>query len=185
MTLHELITTRLAGTQQAISHVETMIEPIAAAMDAIRDSLATGGTIYTLGNGGSAAEAMHLSEELIGRYRSNRMPHRAVCLNADPTALTCITNDFGYEQVFARQCEALLTQRDVLVVFTTSGNSANVVKALEVARAKSAAAIGLLGKDGGVCKPLCDHPLVIPMDDSAHIQEAHQVIMHLFCESLE
>jgi len=185
MSLHELIEMRLQGTRDAVAHVAALADSIADAIDSIRRALDAGGTIYTIGNGGSAAEALHLSEELIGRYRSDRQAYRAVCLNADPTALTCIANDFGYEQVFARQCQALLTERDVLVVFTTSGNSANVINALNIARDRKTKAIGLLGKDGGACQSLCDHALVIPMDDSAHIQEAHQVIMHLFCEALE
>ncbi len=185
MSLHELIETRLQGTREAVAHVTTLTEPIVRAMESVRGVLTAGGTIYTLGNGGSAAEAMHLSEELIGRYRSDRRPYRAVCMNADATALTCIANDFGFEQVFARQCEALLMKRDALVVFTTSGNSANIVSALNVARDRGATTIGLLGRDGGMCKSLCDHALIIPTDDSAHIQEAHQVIMHLLCEGLE
>jgi D-sedoheptulose 7-phosphate isomerase len=108
-------------------------------------------------------------------------------LNADPTALTCIANDFGFESVFSRQCEALLTDRDLLVVFSTSGNSDNVANALKVARSKRAATIGLLGKSGGKCRSMCDHSVVVTAagDDSAFIQEAHEVILHLICETLD
>jgi D-sedoheptulose 7-phosphate isomerase len=148
-------------------------------------TLEAGGTIFTAGNGGSAAQAMHLAEELIGRYRSNRAPHRAICLNVDPAAITCIANDFGFEKVFARQCEALLREGDALVVLSTSGTSPNIIAALETARKKGATTIGLLGRTGGTCRDLCDHALLIPSDDSAHIQEAHQAAIHLICEAVE
>jgi len=162
------------------------MEAIAGAADAILDRLGRGGTLYTCGNGGSAAEAMHLAEELIGRYGGrDRPPHRAICLNADATALTCIANDFGFDEVFARQCRALLTDGDVLVVMTTSGDSENIVKALQAARESGSLTIGLLGKGGGACAALSDHAIIVDGDDSAHIQEAHLVIIHLFCEAFE
>jgi D-sedoheptulose 7-phosphate isomerase len=162
--------------------------------DAIALRLARGGTLYTAGNGGSAAEALHLAEELIGRYRSNRPPLRSVALVADPTALTCIANDFGFDEVFARPCEALLTPADVLVLFTTSGRSPNLLKAAAVGRRKGALVIGLAGGDGGPLREQCDEVILVggglPADggarlDSAAIQEAHQVVLHAICERLE
>jgi D-sedoheptulose 7-phosphate isomerase len=141
--------------------------------------------LYTAGNGGSAAQAMHLAEELVGRYRGDRPPRRAVCLNADPTTLTCIANDFGYEQIFARPGRALLTPGDALLVLSTSGNSVNLVRALETARDIGVTTLGLLGADGGACRALCDHAVLIPASDSAHIQEAHLVVVHLICEGVE
>lgn len=144
-----------------------------------------GGTVVTCGNGGSAAEALHLAEELVGRYRTNRPPIAATCLNADPTALTCIANDFGFDEIFRRPCEALLGPGDALVVFTTSGRSRNLVAALETARARGAATIGFLGGDGGAALPLCDASIVVPGPDSAAIQEVHQVLMHAVCEQFE
>lgn len=179
------LATRIDGALQAISGLQAQLPQLHAACEAVVAALAAGRTVYTAGNGGSAAQAMHLAEELIGRYRSNRPAQRGICINADATALTCIANDFGYEQVFARQCEALLTQGDVLVVLSTSGRSANIVNALQVARQRGAMTIGLLGKDGGGCRELCDHCLIVAADDSAHIQEAHQVIVHLICEAVE
>ena len=176
---------RIAGSVEAVRHVEARVEEVAAIAQAVRERLDAGGTLYTAGNGGSAAEALHLAEELTGRYRSDRAPLAAVCLNADPTALTCIANDFGFDRVFSRPCEALLRAGDVLLVFSTSGRSPNLSAALAVARERGAVTIGLLGRDGGPCLPLCDHALVIPMDDSAHVQEAHQVVMHLICEVME
>lgn len=186
MDLQELFRQRLEGSRAAIASLEGQVEAIAGAARAILDRLDHGGTLYTCGNGGSAAEAMHLAEELIGRYGGrDRPPQRAVCLNADATALTCIANDFGFEEIFARQCRALLTGRDVLAVMSTSGESENIVTALQAAREREALTIGLLGKGGGKCLPLCDHAIVVDGPDSAHIQEAHLVIIHLFCEAFE
>ena len=150
---HARIIDRVDGSLAAIGTLRDDVPVVAALIELIIGRLEAGGTLYTAGNGGSAAQALHLAEELIGRYRSDRPPQRAVCLNADPTALTCIANDYGYEEVFARQCTALL--------------------------------IGLLGNSGGRCAALCDRALIVPSADSAHIQEAHQVVLHLICEGLE
>jgi D-sedoheptulose 7-phosphate isomerase len=183
--VESLIASRLGGSIEAVNSLRGYVASIAAIAKRVQQTLASGGTIYTAGNGGSAAQALHLAEEMIGRYRGNRRPLRAVCLNADPTALTCIANDFGFDQIFARQCEALLTERDALIVLSTSGRSANLVRALEVGRSVGTATIGLLGKDGGECAPLCDLSLILAGADSAPIQEAHQVVIHLICEILE
>lgn len=181
----DIVVQRINGAARAVASLRGQSEVIAAAATAITQCLIRGGTVYTCGNGGSAAEALHLAEELIGRYRSNRPALRGICLNADPTALTCIANDFGFDAIFARQCETLLTPRDVLVVFSTSGRSANLIHALETARAKGAMTIGLLGRGGGPCAPLCAHAIVVDDQDSGHIQEAHQVVLHIFCEYVE
>jgi D-sedoheptulose 7-phosphate isomerase len=185
MTNQAHLVTRIEGSLAAIGFLRDQIEAVCQICDAVNETLGKGGCIYTCGNGGSAAQALHLAEELIGRYRSDRPAQRGVCLNADATALTCIANDFGFDQVFARQCQALLTPADVLVVLSTSGNSPNVVNALRVAGERGATGIGLLGKDGGACLPLCDHAIAIPGGDSAHVQEAHQVLIHLICEAVE
>lgn len=187
----------------AIRSLESQASTIDRIAERIAERLLAGGTLYTAGNGGSAAEALHLAEELVGRYRSNRPPLRAVALTADPTALTCIANDFGFDEVFARPCEAFLTPRDVLVLFSTSGRSGNLVKAASVGRRKGALVIGLLGGSGGATLPQCDEAIVVgggsasasspetattesatPLDSGA-IQEAHQVILHAICERLE
>lgn len=176
---------RLAGSLAAIESLRAHIRTIDRLAATIVRTLQQGGTIFTCGNGGSAAEALHLAEELIGRYRGNRPSCRAVCLNADPTALTCIANDFGFDEVFARQLEGLARPHDVLVVFSTSGKSRNLVLALERARRAQVRTIGLLGRNGGECLALCDEHLIVEATDSAHIQEAHQVVMHLLCEAVE
>jgi D-sedoheptulose 7-phosphate isomerase len=185
MTLAADLLARIDGSIAAVESLRERIDDLAAIAEAVIACLDEGGTVYTAGNGGSAAQAMHLAEELIGRYRGDRPAQRAICLNADSTALTCIANDFGYERVFARQCEALLSERDALIVLSTSGRSANVINALETARQRGATTIGLLGGDGGRCLERCDHALVVAGGDSAHVQEAHQVAVHLICEAVE
>ena len=181
----DTILRRLDGSMAAIRSLRDQVERIDAVGTALIDRLNRGGTLYTAGNGGSAAQAMHLAEELIGRYRGNRPALRAICLNADPTAMTCIANDFGYERVFARQCEALLGPDDVLLVLSTSGQSPNLVEALKTARQCSTLTVGLLGSAGSTCGPLCDHEITIDATDSAFVQEAHQVVIHLICEMIE
>lgn len=185
MTRPDPIHDRIDGSLAAIACLREQADGIRGLVGALLDRLWAGGTLYTAGNGGSATQALHLAEELIGRYRGDRPPLRAMCLNADPSAITCIANDYGYSRVFSRQCEALLGENDVLVVLSTSGNSENVVEALQVARRRGALAIGLLGSDGGRCAPLCDHAITVPGPDSAHVQEGHQVAVHLICELIE
>jgi D-sedoheptulose 7-phosphate isomerase len=185
---------RIERAMLAVASLREAAPTIDRIAEAIALRLGRGGTLYTAGNGGSAAEALHLAEELIGRYRSNRPPLRSVALVADPTALTCIANDFGFDEVFARPCEALLTPSDVLVLFTTSGRSPNLLKAAAVGRRKGALVIGLAGGDGGPLREQCDEVILVggglPADgggrlDSAAIQEAHQVVLHAICERLE
>lgn len=180
-------------------HIESLIEDRRAGIDALRDqaamieriidvieaSLRAGGKLLTCGNGGSAAEAMHLSEELIGRYRKNRDPLAAICLAADPTALTCIANDFGYDEVFARQVRGLGRAGDVLVVLSTSGKSANLIKALEAAQSAGMQTIGLLGRPGSPAEALCDVALTPDVDSSAIVQELHLATIHLILEALD
>jgi D-sedoheptulose 7-phosphate isomerase len=165
------------------------MEPLALEVDRVAAlvvaALRAGGTIFTCGNGGSATDAAHLSEELVGRYRANRRPLPAVCLGADGAALTCIANDFGYEQVFARQLAALGRPGDLLVCFSTSGNSPNLLAALEAARAAGVGSIALLGGAGGRARPLADHALVVPSANGARVQEAHTLLLHAICEAVE
>lgn len=160
-------------------------EAVDAAGIAIMRALDEGGVIYTCGNGGSAAEALHLVEEVIGCFGNRARPARAaVCLNADPTTLTCIANEFGYENVFSRQLEGLGQTKDVLIVLSTSGESQNVLKALDTARSKGMHTIGLLGR-GGTAANLCETALLVPVDQTAAIQEAHLAMVHCLCSTVE
>jgi D-sedoheptulose 7-phosphate isomerase len=185
MDLDRLMQERLQMAARAVEALSAQREGVAKACRLLVETLDSGGTVLTCGNGGSAAEALHLAEELSGRYRSNRPALRGLSLCADPTALTCIANDFGFDHVFARQVEALGRAGDLLVVFSTSGKSANLVRALHVARERGITTLGLLGGEGGACLPLCDHAVVVHGVDGAGVQEAHQMIMHILCEACE
>jgi D-sedoheptulose 7-phosphate isomerase len=167
---------------QSLAAEAALIEQIAAR---VRDTLLAGHMLLTCGNGGSATDAQHLAEELTGRYRANRRPLPAVALTADSAALTCIANDFGYEQVFARQIEALARPGDILLCFSTSGMSPNITAALRAARTCGASSVALLGKDGGAARALADLALVVASADTARIQEAHLQILHYICEVVE
>ncbi|WP_419788555.1 D-sedoheptulose-7-phosphate isomerase [Mucilaginibacter sp. SP1R1] len=152
---------------------------------AIQNSILNGGKLLTCGNGGSAADALHLSEELVGRYQAERRSLPAICLNADVTAITCIGNDYGFEQIFSRQVHGLGKPNDILVGFSTSGNSANVLAAFEQARRQGIVTIYLGGKKGGAMKGTCDHEIIVPSNTTARIQEVHTFILHQWLELLD
>ena len=149
------------------------------------ESFANGGRLLTFGNGGSAADAQHLAEELLGKFLRERRPLPATSLCADGTAMTCIANDFGYANVFARQLEGLARPGDVVVGFSTSGNSENVLRGLHAVKEKGAVTVGLLGRDGGKAAALCDHAIIVPGNMSSHIQEMHVLIVHLLCDIVD
>lgn len=152
------------------------LEPIVAAM---RAALAGGGTLFFAGNGGSAADAQHLATEYVVRYHADqRRGIRAMALTTDTSALTAAGNDFGFEEVFARQLAALARAGDLLVVHSTSGNSANLVRAVEQARSLGVVSVALLGGDGGALRDLADHAFVVPAAPVNHVQELHLAIQH-------
>ncbi len=185
MSLNELVTKRLKNAADTITALQTIDAEIVTACSVITNTIENGGIVATCGNGGSAAQSLHLAEELMGRYRADRRPLPGLCLNADPTLLTCIANDYGFDAVFARQCEALLKTGDLLVVFSTSGKSPNIIKALEVAQSRGAQTIGLLGPEHSPCHDLCDIAISTQGMDTAIIQDAHQVVLHILCEAVE
>ncbi len=152
---------------------------------AIIERLRKGGKILSAGNGGSAADALHLAEEFVGRYKGNRPSLPAICLCADTTALTCIGNDFGFEAVFSRQLESLGRPGDIFVGFTTSGNSTNLLRAFETARARGLTSILLAGGDGGKAHGGTDYEILVPSRVSARIQEIHTFILHQWLEMVE
>lgn len=155
-----------------------------AAVDLLR-CYRTGGKILTFGNGGSSCDAQNFADELTGRYRRNRPPLPAIALTANQGDLTSIANDFGFEHVFDRPLQALGRSGDVAVAISTSGNSKNVLKAAETARAKGMTVIGLTGRTGGKLKALCDHCVCVPSDSTARIQEAHITVIQIWCGILE
>jgi len=176
----------IADHRAALDRVEAeLADGIDRAAELIAGTIRSGGKLLLLGNGGSAADSQHIAAELTGRYRRERAGFAALALTTDTSALTSIANDYGYEHVFERQVEALARPGDVVVAISTSGNSRNVVRAVQKARSIGCAVIGWLGRDGGVLAPLCDIPLTVPVDDTARIQEMHILIGHVLCDQVE
>ena len=159
-----------------------------AALDRVAGDLArafeSGGKLLTAGNGGSLADAMHVAEEFTGRFKADRRPLPAIALS-DPTHMSCVANDFGFEHVFARPIAALARTGDVVALFSTSGNSPSIVRAAEAARAAGATVVATLGKGGGATAPLADTVLMAPGETSDRIQELHMLAWHIVIESVE
>ena len=151
----------------------------------IANSLKSGGTVFWCGNGGSAADSQHMAAEFVGRFKKDRQPLRSIALTTDSSILTCISNDYSYEEIFSRQIDALGRKGDILVAITTSGQSENIRQALVQAKKMGIKTIGLLGKNGGVCKDYVDLPLIVPSEMTARIQEIHILIEHMLCELVE
>ena len=151
---------------------------------ALIDSYKAKGNVFSCGNGGSHCDAMHFAEELTGRYRDNRKPMGALALG-DPSHVTCVSNDYGFDHIFSRQLEALGRKGDCLVALSTSGNSPNVIKAVESAKKIGIKTIGLLGKNGGKLKDMVDIPIVVPANTSDRVQEIHIKLIHTVIEVVE
>lgn len=181
----EAMRRQLHAAGEVVQWLDANLDSVAAIGTEMLNVLGKGGTIWTAGNGGSATHAMHLAEELLGRYRETRQPLASACLHADPSALTCIANDFGYEAIFSRSLEGLGRGGDALVVLSTSGNSPNILRALDTAGSLGIHTIGLLGRDGGSALTQCTQSLVVPFEDSATIQEGHHLVLHLLCELID
>ena len=160
-------------------------DTVAAIAARYETALRGGGTLFFAGNGGSAADAQHLATEYVVRYHTNRPAMRAVALTTDTSLLTACANDMGFDEVFARQVEALAKPGDLLILHSTSGDSPNVLRAAQSAKARGVAVIAFLGRGGGRLKALADQALVVPSDDTARIQEIHLAIEHLICEMVE
>jgi D-sedoheptulose 7-phosphate isomerase len=170
----------------AVAEAMVGLEPRLSTVGAvIRDALASGGTLWTFGNGGSAADAQHFTGEIVGHYKRDRRPLPAVTLSADPSTITCISNDYGYPDAFARQVQALVRRGDIVAAFTTSGQSPNVVNALAAARRNGATTVLFGGAGGG---PACDHAdyaLLAPSVVTPRIQEMHTLMLHVISEMID
>lgn len=164
---------------------KTLAPTIAQGAEVLVKALQSGRKVLILGNGGSAADAQHFAAELVGRFLRERRALPAIALTTDTSLLTAVGNDFGFDQIFKRQVEALAVPGDVVVGISTSGHSPNVVLALEAARAIGCTTVGLLGRDGGKIAPLVDLNLTVPVQETPHIQEAHITIIHLLCDLVE
>ncbi len=164
---------------------EAEVDHLLAQSVDMAERLKRGCKILVCGNGGSAADAQHLAAELSGRYLKERRALAGIALTTDTSALTAIGNDYGFEFVFSRQVEALARPGDLLIGISTSGNSANILRAVEAAKPLGVRTLGLLGRDGGALKDLVDDALVVPATVTARIQEVHQMVYHFWCELLD
>ncbi|MFV2113779.1 SIS domain-containing protein [Micromonospora sp. LOL_025] len=163
----------------------TLADDIRTVGELVCARLARGGVVYTLGNGGSAADAQHLAGELIGHYKRDRRPLPAVTLSTDASVMTCIANDYSYEDVFSRQVRALARPDDVVIAFTTSGRSPNVVAALAAGQAGGATTVLFAGGDGGPARIHADHALLVPSKSTQRIQEMHTLMLHVISEMVD
>jgi D-sedoheptulose 7-phosphate isomerase len=175
----------LAETLRTFQALHSIRSEIDRAGDMILATLRRGGKLLICGNGGSAAEAGHFSTELVGRYAKNRQSLPAIALSADGSLLTCVGNDYGYEQVFARQIAGLAKPGDLVVVLTSSGNSGNILAALGEAKRLGLETIALLGRGGGKAKGLATCDVIIPGSSGAAAQEAHLFLIHHWCERID
>ena len=183
--MRELVKSTLEEHMQVVEKMAALEVEIASAGELCGHALVKGHRIFLCGNGGSAADAQHIAAELIGRFVNDRRALPAIALTTDTSALTAIGNDYGYDEVFSRQVEGLCREGDVLIAISTSGNSGNVLKAIDTAHRAGASVIGLSGKSGGALDAKCDVSLVVPSDVTARIQEMHIVIGHLICALVE
>ena len=165
--------------------LDTLDTSVSQAIQACVQSLQKGGKLMLCGNGGSAADSQHLAAEFTGRFSKDRPPIAAVALSTDTSALTCIGNDYSFNDIFARQVQALGKAGDCLIAISTSGNSGNVLAAVAAAKSLGISTIGLLGRDGGKLKAQCDISIVVPSQVTARIQEAHILIGHSLCGAVE
>lgn len=173
-----------AATQtfRALSSLEPQM---AQAADVIDQCLRTGNKLLVCGNGGSAADASHFATELVVRFAKDRRALPAICLTSDSGILTAAGNDYGFDEIFARQVAAFGVPGDVLISLTTSGTSTNVIRALEEAKARKLRSIAFLGRDGGSSTGIADIDLLVRSDSTARVQEAHQLLLHVLCEIIE
>ncbi|MCI4441391.1 SIS domain-containing protein [Tibeticola sp.] len=179
------IDAQIASHEATVHALKGLIPTIAATGSALVATLRQGGKVLLCGNGGSAADAQHIAAELVGRFVRARPGLAAIALTTDTSALTAIANDFGYEQVFARQVQALGRSGDVLVAISTSGNSANVIAAVTQAQAQGMKVVGLLGGDGGALADRVDQALIVPSRETARVQECHILIGHIWCQMVD
>ena len=176
--LEESAQIKRAIAKSKVSEIERMVNFIIKAYKA-------GGKVVLFGNGGSAADAQHIAGELVGRFKLNRRALPAIALTTNTSTLTAVANDYGYEEVFSHQVEALVNEKDVVIGISTSGESPNVIEAVKMAKLKGAKTIGLAGGDGGELAEVADLVLIVPSDSTPRIQEAHITIGHIVCELVE
>jgi len=170
---------------EALLNNETLIHELAVVTEVVIQTLVSGGKILLAGNGGSAADAQHMAAEYVGRFAYDRKALPAIALTTDSSILTAVSNDYGYDQVFARQVAALGNRGDLLMVYSTSGSSPNILRALEAARSAGLTRVGFGGQPGGAMAPLCEYLLKVPSTETPRIQEGHLLFGHIICGAAE
>lgn len=173
------------GSEANLAVIKACTDRIVEAGQAIDRSLRQGGKLLLFGNGGSAADAQHVAAEFVGRFIKDREPLAAIALTTDTSCLTAIGNDYGYDHIFARQVEGLGGTQDAVLAISTSGRSPSVIRGVEAAKLKGMVTIGLTGGNGGFLATLADIAIVVPVNNTARIQECHLAIEHILCEIVE
>ena len=181
MNINEIINEHIATAER----LKVLENDIRAACELCTATILRGGKILLAGNGGSASDAQHIAAEFVGRFVKNRRSYAAIALTTDTSALTAIANDYGFERVFARQIEGLGLENDVFIGISTTGNSPNIVRAVETAREKGLKIIVFSGRNGGILRGSADVELVVPSEITARIQEMHILIGHIICEYVD
>ena len=186
--MYELVKERIQDSikvKQGLLENSELLEKVSGLADEIVSCIRNGGKLVLCGNGGSACDALHFAGEIIGRFQKERSAWPAIVLNSNIAAMTAIANDYSYDYVFARQAEAFVTDKDILIGISTSGNSKNVLEAVRTAKLKGAKTAALLGRDGGRIASEVDYALIVPCDVTARVQEAHICLIHILCEICE
>jgi len=181
----DILKNAVAAAKQTLQSIVDLEAQIAKAADLIEQCLRSGSKLLVCGNGGSASDAAHFATELVVRFAKDRRAYPAICLTGDGGLLTAAGNDYGFDAIFARQVAAFGLEGDVLIVLTTSGQSKNVRRALEEAKSRKLQTIAFLGRDGGSTIGMADVDLLVRGDSTARIQEAHQLLLHVLCETVE
>ena len=186
--MNKLVCERLQDSidlKRSLLEDNVLLETVSDLAGEIVKCLKNGGKLVLCGNGGSASDAMHFAGEIMGRFQKERESWPAVALNADVATMTSIANDYGYDEIFARQASGFIIADDIFIGISTSGNSENVRRAAEVARTKGAVTAALLGRDGGKIGKLVDYPIIVRGSVTARVQECHITLIHILCELVE
>ena len=179
------LNTTIDNSVRTLESLKTLGQEVSRAVDLIEQCLSAGNKLLVCGNGGSATDASHFATELVVRFTKDRQALPAICLASDSGILTAAGNDYGFDEIFARQAAAFGVRGDVLICLTTSGKSKNVVRALQEAKARKLKTIALLGRDGRSTIGIADVDLLVKSDSTARVQEAHQLLLHVLCEIIE
>ena len=185
MALSNRIKKSIIDSANVISNSIDLVPEIELSINHIVTAIKKKHKIILLGNGGSAADAQHIAAELLGKYNLKRPSYPAIALTSNSSTITALSNDYSYNVVFSRQCESLVDRGDVVIGISTSGNSINIHKALQVSKKRGAITIGMLGNSGGKISKIVDIPIIVNSKNTPHIQEVHRVIYHKICEQVE